>query len=86
MKLHPDIVTLFFWLFASAMFYFSHNLTGYLFWVSYICVACLFLVELAWSLKVKQRSLFILFFLLIPFLGFFIVWFMDSATPKGSNN
>ncbi len=42
---------------------------------------------LAWSLAVKKRSLFNLFYLLIPILGMIIVWGMsDNSSKQDKNN
>jgi hypothetical protein len=83
---HPNWTIFFSWLFAT-IFY---NLTALLpisensnLW--YLILAIVILIvwgTLAWSLTVKKRSLFNLFYIFLPVFGLFIVWSMRSSEAK----
>jgi Na+/melibiose symporter-like transporter len=84
---HPNLTVFFSWISSSIILYASSYLikdaNSQAWW--FILALCVLLVwgTLAWSLRVKHRSLFNLFYFFVPALGFFIIWMMsDNSQPK----
>ena len=78
---NPNIMVLIAWIIGSILVAVSvASASGNLYLLSFafIIVIC----ALGWSLKIKQHSLFNLFYLLIPFIGFIIVWATENNSKK----
>jgi len=82
-KRHPNWTVFFVWLLAVAFL----NLTTYflpieansnIWWLVLAITIGMVWGILAWNLRVKRRSLFNMFYVLIPFIGMFIVWGMGT--------
>ncbi len=90
-KLHPNWTIFIVWLTGSIFFGLANrlpiNANSSVWWLILAIAIVMMVSVLAWSLKVKNRSLFNLFYLLIPFAGIFIVWGTDSRlSEKGKIN
>ena len=87
-KRHPNWTIFFSWITAIVLFnlsYFTNNEAGNTeWWMLYALGILLIVGTLTWSLNVKHRSYYNLFYLFIPFIGFLIIWDLGDSTKKKS--
>ena len=77
---HPNWTIFFMWIIMNALIATAQLLDDIGFWVFYTTAIIGMIATLLWSLIVKHRSLFNIFYLLIPFVGFIIIWTLGSKT------
>lgn len=77
-KQHSNWTIFLMWVVMIILLATAGTLNGAGFWFLYTVAVIGMLATLIWSLKVKNRSVFNIFYLFIPIIGFIIIFFLGK--------